>query len=152
MYVERRFENWRIGLVHLVIVVVLPIFPIVIYVMTHEKSDNYLYILLLTEIISLIYEFMGGYTQFCNIWIKVETFTTCFVLVVMLLVTAFLLVLSISQGNTSNSLGVVDNTLLISFSVPIVSTLVEIIRCVVYDFRVGTHPEGKNNLKGAAAV
>ena len=152
MFRERRFENWQKGLLHLVFVIMLPILPVIVYILSNGKSDDYLYVLLLTVITSLIYEFMGGYSRNCSKWVMAEDIVSSVVLIVMLLMTIFLLFLSISQGSAPQSFGAVDYILFFLFLVPVISTVIEIIRCIGCDIQASGYKPGKNNLKGAVKV
>lgn len=152
VYKERKFESWVEGLLYLAIVIVIPIFPVIIYMITNGESDSYLYILLLTVIISLIYEFMNGYSRNCSIWLKVEHIVSSVVLILMLLITVFLLFLIVSQGYETKDFETIDYILPSLFLVPVINTIIEIIRCIVYDIQANGYHLGKNNLKGASKV
>lgn len=153
MYRDRKFESWQAGLLHLAIVIAIPIFPVIIYAITNGQSDSYLYVLLLTVIISLLYEFMNINGGNCSMWIKVEHIVSSVVLILMLLATVFLLFLSFSQSDDSVVYEIGNNILLSFFFVPVTATVIEIIRCIIYDIQANNYQSAKNNnLKGASTV
>ena len=152
MYIERKFENWIAGLVHLAIVIVMPIFPVAIYMITKGQSDSYLYVLFLTVIFSFAYEFTNGYIRNCSLWIKIETIVCTATLILMFLATVFLLYLSLEAKDGSLNFGVFNIILLSLFIVPIIVTIIEIVRSIVYDIEAGKFSLDENNLKGAFKV
>lgn len=152
MYRERKFENWVTGLIHLAIVIVIPIFPAIIYMITNGKSDSYLYVLLMVAVISLIYEFMSGYNGNCSMWLKVECVASSVALIGLLLVSIFFLFFSFAEGSGPKDLTVGDYFFLAPFLVPVAATVTEIIRCIVYDFQASRYQPDENNLKGAFKV
>lgn len=153
MYQERKFENWRQGLLYLAIVIAMPILPIIIYMITENKCDSYLYVLLLTVIISFLFEFMSSPNSACSTFLKVENVICCVDLLVMLLWAFFRLLFTQSNGYSCNSLGIGDYILLSLFGVPIVITLIEIVRCIINDIKSSKfEPNEKNIVKGAALV
>ena len=144
------FHTWQEGLVHLIVVMAIPLLPVVIYVMTESVSDSYLYVLLLTVIISFAYEFFRMPTK-CSIFLKIENIICCLTLGAMFIWTLFLLTYaSGSEGNESISIS--DYVLISLFVVPIIATLVEVVRCIVFDIKSNRNTPNDNNLKGAATV
>lgn len=153
MYQERKFETWRQGLLNLAIVIAMPILPIIIYMITENKCDSYLYVLLLTVIVSFIFEFMNSPNGECSTFLKVENIICCVDLFIMLIWALFGLLFTQSNGYSCNALGIGDYILLSLFGVPIVITLIEIVRCIINDINSSKfQPNKKNIVKGAALV
>lgn len=158
MYKERKFKSWEEGLIHLIIVIAVPIIPIAVYMIAQGKSDSYLYVLFVTVIISLLYEFISGYSGPCSKRLKLEKLVTVISLVVVLLASIFFLFLSLAQGgvltlgNKQISLGWVNGILLCFFLAPVICTIIEIIECIRYDLKKSEYQLDENNLKGASTV
>lgn len=150
MYQERMFHTWQEGLIHFIVVVAIPLVPIVIYMMTKSTSDSYLYVLLLTVIISLAYEFLSM-PQKCSTFLKVENIICCSILTIMFIWTFFLLNYS-SGSEAKERIGVADYILVFLFIIPVIVTIIEIVRCVVFDIKSSKVSPDDNNLKGAATV
>ena len=150
MYQERMFHTWQEGLIHLIVVMAIPLVPIVIYMMTTSTSDSYLYVLLLTVIISFAYEFLSMPKK-CSAFLKVENILCCSTLAIMFIWTFFLL--NYSSGSEGNeSISVADYILVSLFIIPVIVTIIEIIRCIVFDINSSKVSPDDNNLKGAATV
>lgn len=154
MYIDRKYSTWREGLIHLVVVIAVPIIPVIIYMIDKGQRDSYLYVLLLTVIFSLLYEFMSNPKAACSKWIKVEGFVSSVALILMLLISTFLLYLSFTNSNSIPAEFTRWDCLFLSlFSVPIIATVVEIVRCFIYDIDADKYqPDTNNNLNGASKV
>ena len=76
-YKGRMFSTWKEGLLHLAIVVAFPIFPIIIYMLTDRNHDSYLYVLILTVVVSLLYEFMKSPGAQYSLSLTIETIICC---------------------------------------------------------------------------
>lgn len=156
MYKERMFETWRIGLIHLVIVVGMPIIPVVIYLITEGTGRAYLYALILTVVVPFLYEYMNPPYDDCGKFLRFESILCSVVLVLMLLGSLFLLFLSFTveeENLTGINLAFWSNILIAMFSVPVIITIIEIIRCIVDDFNSGGYwPDDENIVRGAANV
>lgn len=152
MYQERKFETWKQGLLNLAIVIAIPIIPIVIYMITENKCDSYLYVLLITVIVSFIFEFMNSPNGACSTFLKVENIICCIDLFVMLIWSLFGFLFTQSL-DSCNSLAAGDYVLLALFGVPIVITIIEIVRSIINDVNsCKFKPNKKNIVKGAAFV
>ena len=154
MYQERMFETWKKGLLHLAIVIALPIFPIIIYMITENNRDSYLYVLLLTVIVSLLYEFMNLPNTRCGIFLRVENIICCISLTIMLIWNLFSLLFTYERGNTSpEAISITDCILVSLFIIPIIVVIIEIGRCIKLDIESSKYPPSDNNLvKGASTV
>lgn len=156
MYRERMFETWRIGLLHLAIVVAMPIIPIVIYLLTEGAGKAYLYALILTVVVSFLYEYMNPPYKDCGKLLKVENVVCSGVLIIMLLGSIFLLFLSFTARERDSigiNMALWSNILVAMFSVPVISTIIEIIRCIAHDIKSGGYlPDDENIVRGAANV
>ena len=152
MYQERKFETWKQGLLNLAIVIAIPIIPIVIYIITENKCDSYLYVLLLTVIVSFIFEFMNSPNGTCSKFLKVENIICCIDLFIMLIWSLFGFLFTQSL-DSCNSLTTGDYALLAMFGVPIVITIIEIVRSIINDVNSSKFKPNKNNIvKGAEFV
>lgn len=156
MYRERMFETWKRGLIHLAIVVVMPIIPVIIYLITEGAGRTYLYVLILTVIFSFLYEYLSPSYRKCGVFLKIEGIICSGVLTVMGLGSFFLLLLlvTVEDGNTvSIDLAFWSKILVALFGVPVIFTLIEIIRSFVYDLKSGGFlPDDENIARGAANV
>lgn len=156
MYKERMFATWQIGLLHLAIVVGMPIIPVVIYLLTEGAGKAYLYALILTVVVSFLYEYMNPSYKNCGKLLKVESIVCSVVLILMLLGSIFLLFLSFTAeegDSTGINIAFWSNILVAMFSVPVIFTIVEIIRCIAYDVNSGGYlPDDENIVRGAANV
>lgn len=156
MYKERMFATWKVGLLHLAIVVVMPIIPVAIYLCTEGAGKAYLYALILTVVVSFLYEYMNPPYEDCGKLLKIETIVCSGVLILMLLGSVFLLFLSfmVEDGDSTGiNIALWSNILVAMFSVPVISTIVEIIRCIAYDLNSGGYlPDDENIVRGAANV
>lgn len=156
MYKERMFTNWKIGLLHLAIAVGMPILPVIIYLYTEGSDKAYLYVLILTVVASFLYSYMNPPYSDCGKVLKVEDFLCSMVLILMLLGSLFFLLLSFTvEGGLSSVIDVAfwSKILVAPFIVPIITTVIEIIRCFVNDFQSGGYsPDDENIVRGAADV
>lgn len=153
-YKERMFTTWKEGLLHLAIVIAFPIFPIIVYMLTDRSHNSYLYVLILTVVVSLLYEFMKAPISRCSIYITVETIVCCVSLFIMLLWSFFSLLLTYENtGDTTQTLTVWDWVLVSLFIFPIGTVVFEIFRCISYDIEASKYPPSDDNLvKGASAI
>lgn len=153
---ERMFETWRIGLLHLAIVVVMPVIPIIIYLVTEGAGRAYLYALILTVVVSFLYEYMGPSYKDCGKLLKAECIVCSAVLILMLLASLFLLFLTFAQEDgklASINIALWSGVLVAMFGVPVITTVIEIIRCAVHDLESGGYlPDEENNMRGAAHI
>lgn len=176
MYRDRMFETWKKGLIHLTIVIAIPILPIIIYMITEPKWNGYLYVLEITVAVSLAYEFLKFPNEECSKILKTENIVCCVNSVVMIIWAFFLLLLTytdkddIVEGATDaekvvGAENVVESTitnndiktsaliLVFLFVIPIIVTIIEIIRCIILDFKISKFQPCENNLvKGARGV
>lgn len=156
MYRERMFETWRIGFLHLAIVVVMPIIPVAIYLLTEGAGRAYLYALILTVVVSFLYEYMNPPYKDCGRFLKIESAVCSGVLIIMLLGSVFLLFLSFTAeegDSTGIDIAFWSNILVAMFIAPVISTVIEIIRCIAYDIKSGGYlPDDENIVRGAANV
>lgn len=153
MYRERKFDTWQDGIIHFVITIMMPLLPIVIYLLNEDNTNNYLYVLLLTVIISFAYEFTN-YKERCSTMLIIENILTCIALAILFIWDVFMLTYVGSQGVTIDSIGLKEYIMVSFFSVPIIVTIVEIIRTIKYDIDCSKNPpnENKNLVNGAAKV
>ncbi len=153
---ERRFETWRIGLLHLAIVVVMPVIPVIIYMITEGTGKAYLYALILTVVVSFLYEYMGPSYQDCGRLLRVECIVCSAFLILMLIGGLFLLFLLFAQEDgilVNVDIAFWSGVLVAMFSVPLITTVIEIIRCVAHDLETGGYlPDEENNMRGAAQL
>lgn len=120
---------------------------------TSAKSDAYLYILLITVIVSFLYEFMNSPSTACSMFLKIENIVCSFTLIIMLIWSTYRLMFMQSANPSEKNIQTGDYFLLSLFAVPIIITLVEIIRCVICDIQSNIYKPSKNNIvKGAATV
>ena len=154
MYIERKFRKWQNGLLHLFISICVPIIPVVVYMLSERKSNSYLYVLLITTLVSLVYEFLSTETSNCSIWIKWENIVCSALLLIANTIACFLLFLSFSKTQPlSEELKTLDIILAFSFLAPIVSTLIEIIRSFAYEIEKSRfQPDEQNLVDGAGNV
>ena len=128
----------------------LPLISIGVY-LTKDTRDSYLYVLFVTTEISLIYEFLNMRNKKYSLILKLENIVCCFVLFGLLIWDVFMLTYVSSNAITDN----VKKSDYVSFSlfgVLIIVTIIEIIRCIVYDINSSKHLPDKNNMKGAFKV
>lgn len=153
MYQERMFDTWQEGILHLVIVIAIPIIPIIIYMITKGTSDTYLYVLLLTVIISFIYEFFHRPSNKCSRFLKVESIICTSTLAIMFVWALFMLTYASDNEREDISIKASDFVLISLFLVPIFITVIEIVRCIIIDFKSSDFQPQENNLvKGASGV
>ncbi len=172
MYRERMFETWKEGLLHLAIVVVIPILPIIIYMITEPKWNGYLYVLVITVTVSLAYEFINFPDENCGKILKAENIVCCVNSMVMIIWALFLLLLTytnkadvvegatdannaagVESAITTNDIKVCAFILVFLFVIPVIITIIEIIRCIILDFNISKFQPSENNLvKGAREV
>ena len=174
-YKGRMFSTWKEGLLHLAIVVAFPIFPIIIYMLTDRNHDSYLYVLILTVVVSLLYEFMKSPGAQYSLSLTIETIICCVSLSVMLLWSVFSLLYTYENTtdviqdatnvfqnvtnavqntpNTVQTLSVGDWVLVSLFIFPIGVVIFEIGKCIVLDIKASKCVISENNLvKGASTV
>lgn len=152
MFQGRMFNTWKDGFLHLILSVVVPIIPIIVYMSSEKKSNSYLYLLIFTVILSLLYDFYR-LSDVCSLSLKVESIISCVVLFIMLIWSIMALYTYIGNGekSLSQSIGIADWVLLSLFAVPAGIIIIEIIRCIILDIKSVKHSDD-NNLKGAAGI
>lgn len=152
MFQGRMFNTWKDGFLHLILSVVVPIIPIIVYMSSEKKSNSYLYLLIFTVILSLLYDFYR-LSDVCSLSLKVESIISCVVLFIMLIWSIMALYTYIGNGekSLSKSIGIADWVLLSLFAVPAGIIIIEIIRCIILDIKSVKHSDD-NNLKGAAGI
>jgi len=154
----RMFKSWKIGLLHLVIVVIVPVIPIIIYLITEGAGKAYLYTLILAVTASLQYEYANHPYKNGSRILILEDFVCSVALVLILLGSLFLLFLSFAVENGQFSGHETDIRtwtirLIFLFVVPVITTVIEIIRCIVADIQANEYqPEEENIARGAGNV
>lgn len=151
IYTERKFDTWTKGMLHLFIVILLPVFPVFVYLKT-GNDRNYFFFLILTVLIPLIYEFLHS-NRNCHIAIKIENIVSSVALMALLIWDIFNLSLSYTNNivnsatsdsatyNVMNSQSYDTNFLddvfpvLLLFLVPVATTLIEVIRAIIFYFQ-----------------
>lgn len=153
-YQERKFDTWSKGLIHLIIVIIIPIVPIFVYLFTNDIG-NYLYFLIFTVILSLGYEFLNSNIN-CSIWIKIENIISALSLSVLLVWDLFMILLLNTNNNSFDNDVFLCQTIcwLFVFSVPIIATSIEIIRSIVAYIKTGEFSIDKNRnlVNGAKGI
>ena len=154
MYKERMFDTWTRGMLHLVIEVFLPIFPIMVYVLNHGTGESYLYVLLLTVLVTFLYEMMLPTEEVRSTFLKVESIVCITALIIMLLGASFLLLaISTSESGVSDWMKDMCFWLLWGFVAPVLITVIEIIRAARWDIKFGKYQLEKQNIvRGAGNV
>lgn len=164
---DRMFETWKKGLLHLTIIIIIPILPIIIYMITEPKWNGYLYVLVITVAVSFAYEFIFFPNEKCSKMLKVENIVCCVNSIVMIIWAFFLLLLTYTDKNdiakgdngveniTEGAISTGDiktsAVILVSFFViPVIITIIEIIRCIVHDFDINKFQFGENNIVNGA--
>ena len=151
IYTDRKFDMWTKGMLHLFIIILLPVFPVFVYLQT-GNDRNYFFFLILTVLIPLIYEFFHS-NRNCHIVIKIENIASSVALMVLLIWDIFNL--SLSYTNNTAIPATVDTAsgdvmisqpyetdfschaipFLLLFAFPVISTLIEVIRATVFYFQ-----------------
>lgn len=159
MYKERMFNTWRIGLLYFAIIVVMPIIPIIIYIHTEGAGNPYLYVLILMVIAPLLYGYINPNPTYedCGTLLKIESILCSVILIIMLLGDLFLLFLSFTneEGPPDGiDMSMYSKILISLFAVPVITTIIEIIRCIILDLKSGSYlpSKEKNIATGASNV
>lgn len=155
---ERKYLTWREGIIHLIIGIILPLVPVVVYVMNGGYASTYYYILLLTVIVTFLYEFLRSYNS-CTKILKIENFITTVIMVVMA-VWDFILLVQVAEKSSVSTQGVMPNlmdksdfVLASLFLEPIIVTIVEVLRAFVFECRQDAlEPSEENIVDGAGKV
>ena len=133
-YYERKYVTWRDGLLHLVITILLPLIPVIVYIISDNKANVYYYILLATVVVSFMYEFLNTY-KYCSRILKIENFVTSTALIIMLVWDLVLMIIKASKPVDALPMSVVDYALSLMFLVPVIVSFIEVIRSFIYDLK-----------------
>lgn len=149
MYQDRKFDSWKNGLIYLIIEILMPIIPIIIYITTNKNYNNYLYVLLLTVIISFFYEVAQSNNN-CSKFLKIENIICLSFLGIMFVMNLFMLIYY-SEVEKS-AFGIWDYILISMFLIPIIATIVEIVRAVIVFLQTNEYRTNGNNLVAGAST
>lgn len=131
-YYERKYVTWKDGLLHLVITILLPLIPVVVYIISDNRANVYYYILLVTVVVSFMYEFLNTY-KYCNRILKIENFVTSTVLIIMLVWDLVMMIIKASRPSEAPVMSFADYVLSAMFLVPVIVSVIEVIRSFIYD-------------------
>lgn len=149
---ERLFTTWEEGLVYLLFVVLIPIIPLLVYlVMNTSEITAYFYVLILAVLVPLVYEFFN--IKYHNIRVLFEKLVILVLLIVILVWDIGLLFFHI-QSDTAHTISWQEIVIVVLLcGAPFITILVEIVCCIINSIKEKKQLIDEDNLvKGGGHV
>ncbi len=153
-YNDRMFENWQIGVMHLLIVVALPILPILVYIETENNQTRYLCTLVLSVAIPFLFDNIKPTNKKVGRSLLIERVVASIALSV-IIVWSLYNVFFIEADNTPFSLKTADKIILSLFFVIAIIVIIEIGKCIWDELKAlkkDSCNDIQNSMKGAEDV
>lgn len=148
-YKERKFQEWRSGLLYLLIVIFMPIVQVTVYVFS-KMNNTFFFTLIITTTVSLIYEFYNSERN-CSTILKIENIIVTIDLYFMLACSlALVFYINNVQNATKCSFKIHKSILLILFVIPVITTFIEIVRAICSDLKNKKYAPAETNIVDGA--